>query len=86
MQHFSEGLLGKGAVIVPTVGEIIAPFDGVVVTLFPTKHAIGLLSSQGAELLIHVGIDTVQLDGQFLKVLSNKVRLSNKVKDCYLLI
>ena len=64
---FSEGLLGKGAVIVPTVGEIIAPFDGVVVTLFPTKHAIGLLSSQGAELLIHVGIDTVQLDGQFFE-------------------
>ena len=64
---FSEGLLGKGAVIVPKVGEIIAPFDGVVVTLFPTKHAIGLLSSQGAELLIHVGIDTVQLDGQFFE-------------------
>lgn len=64
---FSEGLLGKGAVIVPKIGEIVAPFDGVVVTLFPTKHAIGLISSQGAELLIHVGIDTVQLDGQFFE-------------------
>ncbi|ALS36308.1 PTS system beta-glucosides-specific IIC component [Enterococcus rotai] len=61
---FSEGIMGKGVVIEPTVGEIVAPFDGTVMTLFPTKHAIGLISDNGTELLIHIGIDTVQLDGE----------------------
>lgn len=62
---FSEGLLGQGLVILPTIGEIKAPFDGVVMTLFPTKHAIGLISDKGTELLIHIGIDTVELEGQY---------------------
>lgn len=61
---FSEGIMGKGVVIEPTLGEIVAPFDGTVMTLFPTKHAIGLISDNGTELLIHIGIDTVQLDGE----------------------
>ena len=64
---FSEGLLGQGLVILPTIGEIKAPFDGVVMTLFPTKHAIGLISDKGTELLIHIGIDTVELEGQHYK-------------------
>ncbi|MBP2098969.1 beta-glucoside-specific PTS transporter subunit IIABC [Enterococcus rivorum] len=63
-QAFAEGLMGSGLVIEPKTGEIIAPFDGTVITLFPTKHAIGLVSDTGAELLIHIGIDTVELEGK----------------------
>lgn len=62
---FSQGLLGAGIGIYPTVGEVVAPFDGTIVTLFPTKHALGIVSDEGLELLIHVGLDTVQLEGQY---------------------
>lgn len=63
-EAFSSKALGDGIVIEPTDGEIVAPFDGEITVLFPTKHAIGLLSKQGMELLIHIGIDTVQLNGE----------------------
>lgn len=61
---FSQGMMGDGVVIFPTDGKVVAPFDGEVTFLFATKHAIGLQSDTGLEMLIHVGIDTVQLDGQ----------------------
>lgn len=61
---FAQGALGQGVVIEPVEGKVVAPFDGTVVSLFPTKHAIGLISDNGTELLIHIGIDTVQLEGE----------------------
>lgn len=61
---FSEGLLGSGIAIEPTDEEVVAPFDGVVTTLFPSKHAIGITSNEGLELLIHIGLNTVQLEGE----------------------
>lgn len=66
-QAFAQGALGKGVLIHPTVGEVVAPFDGTVMTMFPTKHAIGLVSDNGLELLIHIGLDTVQLDGKYFE-------------------
>ena len=61
---FASGLLGKGAAIVPQDNCVVAPFYGEVASLFATRHAIGLLSQSGVEVLIHVGIDTVKLNGQ----------------------
>ncbi|WP_432724876.1 glucose-specific PTS transporter subunit IIBC [Staphylococcus equorum] len=62
-QVFAQKMMGDGIGFVPEDGEIVAPFDGTVKTIFPTKHAIGIESDEGIELLIHIGIDTVKLDG-----------------------
>ncbi|MBP2623578.1 beta-glucoside-specific PTS transporter subunit IIABC [Streptococcus oricebi] len=61
---FASGAMGQGLAIEPKMGEVIAPADGVVRLLFPTNHAIGIATDEGAEILIHIGMDTVALEGQ----------------------
>ena len=74
---FASGLMGKGTAIIPTIGEAVAPEDGEVVSLFRTKHAIGFQTKSGAEILIHIGVDTVKLDGQHFEA---HVESGQKVK------
>ena len=79
---FAAGTLGKGVGIIPAKGEIVAPFDGEITLFFDTKHAIGLTSDAGTELLIHVGINTVELNGQHftqLKETGAKVKKGEKL-------
>ncbi|EAG3572948.1 PTS beta-glucoside transporter subunit IIABC [Listeria monocytogenes] len=64
-EAFSSGALGKGVAIIPTVGRVVAPAAGTVTTIFPTGHAIGITTKDGAEVLTHIGMDTVQLEGKF---------------------
>ncbi len=80
---FASGLLGQGAAIVPADNKVIAPFAGEVASLFATKHAIGLLSDSGIEVLIHVGIDTVKLDG---KPFTAHVKVGDKIQPGDLLL
>ena len=61
---FAQGLMGCGVVIVPSQGELVSPVNGRVTVFFPTKHAIGILSDEGVEILMHIGMDTVNLEGK----------------------
>jgi len=74
---FSQAMMGPGVAIIPSDGLVVAPFDGSVKFVFPTKHALGLVSSAGIELLIHIGIDTVNLEGRPFTVL---VKDNQKIK------
>lgn len=74
---FASGILGKGAAVLPDEGDVFAPVDGEVSVLFPTLHAIGIKSDDGVEILIHIGLDTVQLEGQGFKA---SVKQGDRVK------
>jgi glucose PTS system EIICBA or EIICB component len=68
-QVFSGKMMGDGFAIIPSEGTVVSPVDGEIVNVFPTKHAIGILSKGGKEILIHIGIDTVKLNGEGFEVL-----------------
>lgn len=79
---FASGALGAGVGIIPVKGEVVAPFDGEIAMFFDTKHAIGLLSNDGVEILIHVGINTVELNGKHFRALKesgDKVKAGDKL-------
>ncbi|MCM1127463.1 MAG: beta-glucoside-specific PTS transporter subunit IIABC [Lachnospiraceae bacterium] len=80
---FSSGALGGGVAFVPSVGEVYAPCDGVIATFFPTGHAIGMTAEDGAEVLIHVGMDTVALKGEGFTPMAKE---GDKVKKGQLLL
>ena len=61
---FSSGVMGQGVVIEPSQVELVSPVNGTVTVLFPTKHAVGIVSEEGVEMLMHIGMDTVSLDGK----------------------
>lgn len=65
---FGEEILGKGAAIIPSANQIYAPIDGKVATVFPTGHAVAITGQDGTEVLIHVGLDTVKLNGEHFTI------------------
>lgn len=82
-EAFAGGILGQGAAVIPENGEICAPCDGVISVMYPTGHAVGIKSDIGAEILIHVGMDTVTLNGSCFDV---KVKAGYHVKAGQLLV
>lgn len=75
---FASGAMGKGAAIEPNEGQIVAPADGKVLMTYPTGHAIGIQTKDGAEVLIHIGMDTVELQGKGFETLVKKDQLIQK--------
>lgn len=65
---FSDGILGQGAAVIPTDNQFFSPVDGTVTTVFPTGHAAALTSVDGVEVLLHIGLDTVKLNGKHFTI------------------
>lgn len=80
---FASEALGKGVAIIPEEGKLYSPVDGTIAAAFPTGHALGLTTANGAEILIHIGFDTVSLNGKYFNV---KVQAGDKVKKGDLLV
>lgn len=75
---FASEIIGKGVVVRPTKNEILAPCDGVIKTVFPTGHALGMTYEENVELLIHIGIDTVALDGKYFTAFCKEGQIVKK--------
>ncbi len=69
---FSQKLAGDGVAIIPSSGEIVAPIDGVITRLFPTRHAFLITTKDNLEVMVHIGLDTVELKGEGFKVLKQE--------------
>lgn len=82
-EAFVKGKLGKGVAVLPIEGKIVAPVDGVVKILFPTRHVIAITSNSGIEILIHVGVNTVKLQGKYFYP---KIKQGEKIKKGDLLL
>lgn len=80
---FSAGILGEGMAVIPEKGELYAPADAVISTVFESKHAISMVCDNGAELLLHVGLDTVKLEGKYFDA---QVKDGDRVKAGQLLL
>lgn len=80
---FKEELLGKGIAVIPSNGKVYAPADGKIIMVFPTGHAVNMITKDGIELLIHIGMDTVKLKGKYFTA---KAKEGDSVKKGDLLI
>lgn len=74
---FAEEILGKGAAIIPADGHVVSPINGTVAAIFDTKHAIALVSDEGLEILIHIGLDTVKLNGKYYEA---RAKVGDKIQ------
>ena len=80
---FASGALGKGIAIKPIEGKLVSPVDGIATSIFPTGHAVGITTDNGAEILIHIGFDTVKLNGEHFKI---KIEQGENIKRGQLLV
>ncbi len=80
-QVFSQKMMGDGFAVIPANGSVVSPVDGEILNVFPTKHAIGIKSTQGLEILIHIGMDTVNLKGEGFTVLVEEGEKVTKGKE-----
>lgn len=69
---FSEEILGRGVAIKPVEGKVYSPADGMITTMFPTGHAVGITTDEGVELLVHVGLDTVAMKGDGFNIIAKE--------------